>query len=240
MRDQLKKLGLSDGEASVYIYLANKNNGTVSQISKFIKTHRTTVYEFLEKLENKGLVSHILINNTKTYSITNPIKLKDYIDEKREIAENIIKTIKDSKKIDSKEPIIEIHKGKEGIKYLMNDLIRTKKDYVCTGVNEEDWEKRFDIETAQHIQKEKKAGITWRGIISNDQTIVYKVGNYKSIDREHFLESPILIYGDNVAQIIWEPLTLIIIRNPQLAQAHKKHFELMWKIAKKPKIKKLI
>jgi len=60
-----------------------------------------------------------------------------------------------------------------------------------------------------------------------------KVITYRYIPKEYFNPTSTLVYGDRVALLIWEPLTVIMIKNKELADSYRKQFELLWKIAKK-------
>ncbi|HLD77762.1 MAG TPA: hypothetical protein VJB16_01910, partial [archaeon] len=62
---------------------------------------------------------------------------------------------------------------------------------------------------------------------------VYKERNvqYRYIAEESFSPLPTAVFGDNVVLMVWEPLTIIIVRNKEQADAYRKHFELLWKVA---------
>ena len=60
----LKNLGFEDKEIKIYLYLIKNPNSTVLQISKNIGIDRTTIYDILERLITKGIVSFIIKNNT--------------------------------------------------------------------------------------------------------------------------------------------------------------------------------
>jgi sugar-specific transcriptional regulator TrmB len=232
MKDLLLQLGLTPNEATLYQALSHFKYATVSQLSRNTKIHRTTIYEFLRKLEQKDLISHVLIDNVQSYSLNSPHKLQAFVDEKRDIANEVAQAIKDQKPLDFNNPIVEIHTGKKGIAFMLSDIIRVKKNYVCFGVQENIWEEKFSIETRRHMLKEKKANITWKAIVSDKELFTYSSGHYRSIPEQYFAQSPTITYGNNTAQIIWSPLTIIIIRNKEFAMAQKKHFELLWSIAK--------
>jgi HTH-type transcriptional regulator, sugar sensing transcriptional regulator len=81
--DQLRKLGLSSGEASVYIsLLVLYAPSKVGLIVKESHVSYSKVYDVLRRLIEKGLVSHIMINNIKYFSAVEPYRLFDYIQRK--------------------------------------------------------------------------------------------------------------------------------------------------------------
>ena len=52
--------------------------------------HRTTIYDFLEKLINKGLVNTVIKKNVTYYKATEPIKLMDFLKEKETHLQKIL------------------------------------------------------------------------------------------------------------------------------------------------------
>ena len=69
-------MGLSSYEAKSYLSLLERDILTVSQVSKIAGIPRTNAYEALEKLLVKGLCV-LRPGNTKKYSASDPILLKD-------------------------------------------------------------------------------------------------------------------------------------------------------------------
>ena len=50
VREELKKIGLSDEEINIYTYLLKKGYSKATKISKDLGVARTTIYRFLSKL----------------------------------------------------------------------------------------------------------------------------------------------------------------------------------------------
>ena len=63
VKQVLSELGLSEGEIKVYMALLKLGSSPVSALKEETKLHRTTIYDFIEKLLNKGLVNHVIKNN---------------------------------------------------------------------------------------------------------------------------------------------------------------------------------
>ena len=75
MFDILKKLGLSECEIDIYINLLKKGPSKVINISKDLNVARTTIYRFLDSLQDKGLISEFLDKNIKKFKSINPNNL---------------------------------------------------------------------------------------------------------------------------------------------------------------------
>src|SRR3990167_8668752 len=88
-KESLRQIGLSEGESEVYLALLKLGSSPVHAIKEETRLHRTTIYDFLEKLLTKGLTNYVIKGGVKYYKATHPNKLLDYIKEK----ENLITTI---------------------------------------------------------------------------------------------------------------------------------------------------
>jgi HTH-type transcriptional regulator, sugar sensing transcriptional regulator len=101
--DQLRQLGLSNGEARVYISLLGLYAPSkVGLIVRESHVSYSKVYDVLGRLIDKGLVSHIVINNIKYFTAVEPYRLFDYIQrkeaevkEQRLIVERIVPKLTD-------------------------------------------------------------------------------------------------------------------------------------------------
>src|SRR3989344_7655569 len=84
----LRKIGLTDNEISVYLALLEIGSSTTGEIIKKSGLHSSRVYECLEKLQAKGLVSYVIKANRKHFEATNPKRLADYLEDKQKQIED--------------------------------------------------------------------------------------------------------------------------------------------------------
>ncbi|NQU97960.1 hypothetical protein HQ533_00695 [Candidatus Woesearchaeota archaeon] len=231
----LKQIGLSDGEAKVYLALLKLGSSPVSKIKEETRLHRTTIYDFVEKLLNKGLINYIIEGGVKHFKATQPEKLLDYVKEKTDKVREALPTLNKITDFQRQDIGVEVHKGKEGFKTMLNDCLRVGKDIVGFGIDETKFKKRFPIIMEQFFKKEEEAGMHERLLTSEKAKFTYnkKTTNYRYIPEEYFNPTPTIVFGNKVAIINWEPLTIIFIENEGLADSYRKHFELLWKMAKK-------
>ncbi len=61
----LQKLGLSQNESKVYLYLNKNGSKKAKEIAQNQKIHRTQTYHLLETLQNKGMITLICDRITK-------------------------------------------------------------------------------------------------------------------------------------------------------------------------------
>ncbi|MCX6741659.1 MAG: helix-turn-helix domain-containing protein [Candidatus Pacearchaeota archaeon] len=80
----LEKLGLTENQAKVYLALLRLGSVTAGIIIKETGLHRAYVYEILEKLMDKGLVSHVIQAQRKYFEAANPKKFLEMISEEKQ------------------------------------------------------------------------------------------------------------------------------------------------------------
>src|SRR3989344_317294 len=228
--------------ANPYIALLKLGSSNVHLLQRETKIHRTTIYDFLEKLLKKGLVSFVVKNNVRFFAAAPPEKLNEFLQEKQELVDEVLPELRKLVMEEKREVNVRVYEGEEGFKTLLNDILKTRKDLVGFGVDESRFKEKFPIITEQYFKKEEKLGIKERLLTSEKAAFVYKkkTTSYRYIPEEYFNPNPTIVYGEKVASIIWEPLNVILIENKQLADSYKKHFELLWKMARnKPENRRL-
>lgn len=233
-KEVLKELGLSDGEAKVYLALLKLGPSTVNKITKITEQHRTTIYDFLEHLSKKGLVSYVIKNKTKYYKIADPDKLLKMLKEKESHLTQILPQLRELAKIPKEEVSVEVYSGKEGFKSILNDELKAGENLYGFGIDETKFKERFPIIMEQFLRKERKTGIQEFLLTIEKPKFVYKEKHlhYRYIPEEFFNPTPTAVYRDRVLFIIWEPLTSILIKSRSLADSFRKYHKMLWKIAK--------
>lgn len=93
MKSQLVQLGLTDGEARTYLALLKTGPSTVGPIAKTAHISYSKIYEVLERLLDKGLVSVIKKNNAHQYQAVEPAQLTNYIEQQEQQLQEKKKTI---------------------------------------------------------------------------------------------------------------------------------------------------
>ena len=63
----LRKVGLTDGESKVYLALLELGSSTTGPIVKEADIAKSIVYQILDRLIQKGLVSYIVKEKTKYF-----------------------------------------------------------------------------------------------------------------------------------------------------------------------------
>ena len=232
---KLKEIGLTENESKVYSALLELGPSLAGSISKKTGLHRRVVYDTTHMLIQKGLIGYILENNRKLFQASNPNRFIDILKEKQDSIQAIIPDmILMFQKTKEKEET-NIYKGKNGLKTVLEDQLESKKELLIISAYPIAYDvmqfyfKWFD---KKRVKQKQKARIIFN---KTDKKLKIPLSEVRFLPKKYFTPLAINIYGDKVAIILWSkdnPLA-IVIKNKEIAEGYKKHFELMWRIAKK-------
>jgi sugar-specific transcriptional regulator TrmB len=245
----LKKIGLSDGEVKVYSALLEIGVTSINSIHEKVGMDRRNIYDILNKLIERGLVSYIEENGKRTFKISNPDKILSYIEEKKNILDDVknevgkimpsMQEVFQSKK---QELFAEIFRGAEGMKAVWDDMLNYDAIYwIGSGLYVpqrfpaywEDWNKRRikkKVGSYHLFRYEKREEIKQIKNFKKD-----KITDWKFLPME-FSGNPTVtvIYGNKVAQmLLGDNISVFVIESKELAENYKKYHQfLLDKVAK--------
>ncbi|MFZ5954812.1 MAG: TrmB family transcriptional regulator [Nanoarchaeota archaeon] len=124
----LLEWGLAERESEVYLFLLKRGSESANEISKSTGILRQTIYEIIGKLESKGLINETTFNNKKYFEATSPEKLKDILEEKTRIIEDIMPSLESLKELDKKSSKTQMYLGKNGMKMVLRDPLNSKTE----------------------------------------------------------------------------------------------------------------
>lgn len=138
--EALKAAGLADKEAIAYVDLLQNGESQTGKICKRTKIPSSHIYEILNDLMEKGLVTFKLINNVKVFQATAPDNLAHLFEEKEkkihQEKENLLASISHLKAVPiSAERFTDFKyfQGIRGIKSMYTEIINSWKpgDTYC-------------------------------------------------------------------------------------------------------------
>lgn len=240
-KQELINLGLTDGETKAYLALLKLGSSTVGPIVKQANVAYSNIYEILDRLLEKGLISFIIKEKTKHFQAIDPSKLYEFVERKEKDLEkekiSLKKLIPELKKIQnqSSKQEAEIFLGLKGIKTAYERILEDTD-------KKEEW-LFFYIEEGKEIADKfytrvysKFRKIPAKGIANKE----YQKSEF--IQKTHFkikyvdfpIPGNIDIFKDKLLFISWSHTpTVILITSKDMAQKFKKYFYSIWKIGKK-------
>lgn len=238
MTDTLKlfrSLGFSEGERVTYLTLLEMGASNVIDITKKSKLSRQTVYNSLDTLIEKGLISTVQKGKKKNYIAEDPEKVLAYVRRKEhELAEQskdferLLPELKLKKS--SSQTSVKVFEGKEGALAVLQDLASLKAAEAYEIADLEALATLFSEVDTKLIQKTlpKEKDLVVKGFY------VGKPLSDRVNTERHFLpdefkgfKTDVIIYANKIALLNVEgKIYSVIIENASLAHTLRILFKL--------------
>ncbi|MFH0700963.1 MAG: helix-turn-helix domain-containing protein [Candidatus Woesearchaeota archaeon] len=238
----LKEIGLTETEIKVYLALLSLGTTSAGKIVEQTGVYRKNLYDALNKLIDKGLVTYVIENKIKFFQPKNPENLFRYLEEKRnkisEKEEELRQELPQlQQKFISLAPEIEseIYRGTEGIKTILKECLNHKEVLFIGATG--DVENRLPYFWPQYNKKREKLKCKWKLLLDYEAKskpiTKSKYYEYKVLPKILSGPNVVYIYGDYVANILWleKPLAFVT-KHKLLADNYRKYFTYLWKSIK--------
>ena len=236
-----EELGLTRTEIKLYLALLEVGSSTAGTILEKSKLPNSTVHRDLNSLIERGLINFILEGKRRVYQATNPEQFFTFIDEKKRKFEEILPELKEKQKHAIKEEFASVYKGVRGIKEVYDIMIHTSgKEYNTFGggpitakiMGFPWWLNLHKRRVANKLPSRQvfDESVRWGGkdIAKNSLTKI------RYVDKEFAQFQETVIVGNFVAIAVFsETPYAFLIEDKHVAESYRKHFELLWSIAKK-------
>jgi sugar-specific transcriptional regulator TrmB len=240
--NELRKYGLSEKEASVYVALLKLGPSAAKHISKECHLIRTTLYDVLKSLREKGIVAATLKNKIHYFEAADPEKLIEILDEKKDVINRVMTELRTLRREVDPYPRGEIFEGVDGVKTVFTEILKDKKPLYAFS-NNSAMIKLVPFFGPHFIEARVKKKIPIK-IISEPSEFTDKELIAK--DKKEFRETRVLpeLTNVNINEYITEDLVAILgsradepigilIRQKDFARLQIELFERVWKVAKK-------
>jgi len=244
----LQDIGLTESEIKVYLALLKLGQTTAGKIVDEAKVTRSKIYDILERLKNKALISYITKESTKYFSATNPNNILTYLEEKeKKIQEEknsikkILPELLNQQKLFQKDKVAEVFIGINGMKNAFNVLVEEfeeKEPYYAFGAGKGENVEQIQIFFSQlHLKRKEKKIKSFIIFNESSRSLFEEQEKSKFVEVRYIKQSTptaINVYKDYTIMAILtkEPVTLLI-KNKETADSFREYFKLMWKLAKK-------
>ena len=122
-REVLEELGFTPAEASIYLALLETGSTLTGPIIKKTNLHRGTVYQILQRLEEKGLVSSVIKGKKQYFEAAPPEQLLELLRSKEDMLEGIMPELKAKSDSSREKQRVTVYTGTKGIRTVMDRIL---------------------------------------------------------------------------------------------------------------------
>ena len=248
----LSKIGLTNAEAKAYLALLDLGQSTVGPIAKKANVSYSKIHALLEKLVDKGLASYSLKEKTKFFSPSNPKKIIDFLERKKQeingLSSEALQMLPELQKKFGANPEgerIEVFEGIEGLSSIYNeglDSLKEGEKVVVLGASfgipsgRKKVSKFLEKINRKRISKKIHYRLIYNESLRDDAEV--KEWKKLPLTEIRFLldDTPasVNVAADRTMIIYWhqEKPKVFFIKSKPVAGSFRKYFEVIWEKAK--------
>ena len=243
--NDLKKIGLSKSEATLYLTLLKLGASDVQKLIEETGFYKPNTYDALERMCEKGIISKIVEGKKRVYQLQNPNSLVEFIQKKKSeveeqenIAQQLAKQVELKKKHTIAPETAVVLRGIAGVKQIYSEIVNEKLDYLVFGGPKESVDLIGSYYWENLHAKQKEFGIKAKMIFHKSLRNWAEIVPNKLIDLRFFGDkfeplTETTIYGTKVAFVVWTDKPIVtIINNEHVANSYRLIFDLLWKSSK--------
>lgn len=243
MLDDLKKIGLSENEAKVYLALLELGSSTAQKIAQKAELKRPTTYVQLESLMKRGLVTSFEKNTKTLFRSEDPEHLKQVLEKEKEeqkekagALEKILPGLGNLYLSAGERPRVRFFEGIEGLKTIQDEFLKTKEKLVRSVANADDIFGLFPTQSENYAPRRVQKGIRSKIIYTSSKGDFLGESNEKMLRESKFvpldkfsLSGEMAIYGNNISisEFRKKPFG-VMIESEEIANSFKAIFDLLW------------
>lgn len=242
LKEILCELGLTEGEAKIYLALLETGSTLVGQVIKKTGLHRATTYQILQRLKEKGLVSSIVKGKKQYFEPVSPNHFMDILLEKEEKLNNILPALNEKLSASKEKQEVTVCYGVKGIKSALDRMLAELKpndtyyDFGVSGLFRETMPEYWELWQKRKKKHKIKSQVIFTEELKDKNPALLQnyFGQAKFHPKEYPSMTDTIIYKDTVLLLVWtaKPPIVIVIKNKENAESYKNQFKLMWRLAK--------
>lgn len=234
----LESIGLHKNEIIIYLDLIRVGSSSAHDIATRTKIHRPNVYDTLERLVKKGIVTQSIENNRKVFYPVNPKNLLNYLKQKEYDLKKVIPEIEKIHTIPQEQRRVTMSEGIRSVRNILDSFLETNEPIYVYGIP-----KKATEEIGGFINDFHKRRIQKKILMKHiyNQNALKRIKELNSMEHTEARYLPSMydtkittnICNNRVVLIFWEdPICVITIENPAIANAYRKYFDIFWEEAR--------
>ena len=235
----LTEFGLNENEAKVYLAALSLGATTVLKISKTTDVKRTTVYEIITSLIQKGLMKKEIRGFKTLYAAEHPERLENTLETKRAVLTRVLPELEGLFSLKGTESTLKYYEGLKAIENIYDELLRDLKphDFYYAISNIAEWQGLDEVFfISKHVEKRATMRVNTKLLFTNSPIAQKRLTTQKNFNEEiRILPDTDTIHVDLVVTPyklvmfqLKQPLIAIVIENRAMIDMHKSLFEMLW------------
>jgi sugar-specific transcriptional regulator TrmB len=236
IEQKLSQLGFGKNDVAVYLSLFEIGKVRAGEVITATNLHRNLVYQSLDKLVERGLVTKTVVSGIAEFVANDPEHLVDEVERKKRVASAVAEELKKMQEESPRE--IVVYEGLDGIKRATRRNLEADKGetvYVL-GASPHESLPELSMDWKQYHDARIKKGILFKGLYGHatDSSVVRAIDDRENTQAKFMptnIQAPIWfnICGDtsSIFSIDKNPLA-INIKSETIADGLKQYVDALW------------
>lgn len=234
----LQKANMSEKESQIYLALLELGQAPASVIAKKTGLNRTTVYDQLSLMQDKGFISQVTQNKIRYFTALDPTLLVQTL---RQNVEGLIQSLPkllELARYFPNQPKVHFFQGMEGLKEVYLDTLKGSNYELYSFLNENEMTQEHNEFFHSYIKQRIKQNIKAYVIAPlNPHTMKYKQKDHLELRETRLIKDPFFeisvelqMYDNKVSIVSFNKKTVgVIIESEDIYISLKNIFHLIWK-----------
>jgi HTH-type transcriptional regulator, sugar sensing transcriptional regulator len=239
----LEDVGLSKREAKAYLVLLKLGSSTIGEVVKQTEIPSSKIYEVLDRLMAKGLVSYIIKKHQKNFQAADPEMILSSFEERKKQFEKLLPSLKETQKLANDKQEVELYEGKQAVFKAIRHLVekaRKNDEWLSFTVGTEHDNPEMASFYSNLSWRRKEKGLITK-VLANEKTRQLANKHYskdliKTIQLKFTtfnFPQGIMIINNKLIMLNWKnKATAIIITSQNISDQYKDFFYELYNHAK--------
>jgi len=243
----LQDIGLTDGEARVYLALLALGESKTGPLAKEARVSSSKVYKILDRLMVKGLTGFVTKGKTKYFSAVDPQRLREFVarqeqelERRRTVVERLIPELETAQNL-ARKPDAVVYDGFKATTNFFRSLLEelgNGDEYRVLGGNYGTTQGLRPFFQNYHRQRAAK-GIKVRmlanhGVLGNIESTTLQQAEVRYLPERFVSSMQVTFYGSKAFITFWtRSPTGFLINDPEAVSSFGSYFDALWLMGEK-------
>lgn len=231
--------GLSDKEAVIYVAILRSGKISLSDIAMHTQIRRTTIYQHVGALLNRGLISKSIKGKRILYAPENPKKILSLLEKNRATFLEQAEYMEGLYRSARHKPNVRLYEGSEGIVQILQeigsslvviDAFFSPEKFFRVIPKKDSNEFLLTIEKNQNMLRDLvESDSVSEDFVKNVRKTQSAYHKVKFLPKDFPVSVDVLVTGNKVAMISFDNMMGLIVENAEIATFHKSIHGFFWK-----------
>lgn len=235
LENKLQEIGLDDKEARIYLAALELGETTIARIAQKSGIKRTSIYNILDDLQDKGLIIVAKSKGRNLYYAQDPRKLERRINQRSRTMREIMPELLSITNLIDRKPKVKFYEGQESLKEIYEDTLSYPGKEIKLWMPQNTTKAYGNFWNDYYVPQRLEKKIAVRAIIPPSEFMRrFQAGDLKQLRRTRrsktsFIEAELMLYGpDKLSIISFDEMIGLVIESRALFNTLAGLFETHW------------